>query len=153
MPEFGYSFQEFDPAIHVRASGRELNISPKAAREICYTIKGMKLTKAIEYLEKVVKMELPVPYRRYKKKVGHRKEFEGFPSGSYPVKAASAIISVLRNLQNNVEFKGLDPEKVVIIHAAAYPGRVIKDYIPRAFGRSTPNFHQLVHVELVGKEV
>lgn len=152
MPEFGYSFKGYDPAVHVRASGRELNISPKAAREICVAIKGMKLTSAIEYLEKVEKKELPVPYRRYKLKVGHRKELSGFPSGAYPVKAARAFINVLRNLQNNVEFKGLDPERVEIIHAAAYPGRKIKDYIPRAYGRSTPNFHQLVHIELVGKE-
>jgi large subunit ribosomal protein L22 len=153
LPEFGYSFQGFDPAVHVRASGREVNISPKAAREICVTIKGMKLTKAIEYLEKVERKEMPVPFRRHKLKVGHRKELSGFPSGSYPVKAARAFVSVLKNLQNNVEFRGLDPERIVIIHAAAYPGRTIKDYIPRAYGRSTPNFHQLVHIELVGKEV
>ena len=153
MPEFGYSFQGYDPAVHVRASGREVNISPKVAREICVAIKGMKLTDAIEYLEKVERKEMAIPFRRHKLKVGHRKELSGFPSGAYPVKAAKAFVVVLKNLQNNVEFKGLDPERVKIIHAAAYSGRTIKDYIPRAYGRSTPNFHQLVHIELIGKEV
>lgn len=153
MPEFGYSFQGYDPAVHVRASGREVNISPKAAREICIAIKGLTIPKAIELLEAVEEKRLPIAFRRHKLKVGHRSELIGFPSGSYPVKAARAFIDVLKNLQNNSEFKGLDPERVKIIHAAAYPGRAIKDYIPRAYGRSTPNFHQLVHIELVGREV
>ena len=78
----------YDPAIHVRASGRELNISPKAAREICNTLKGMTLSKAIELTETVEAMKAPVAFRRHKKKVGHRSELVGFPTGSYPVKAA-----------------------------------------------------------------
>ena len=142
----------YDPAIHVRASGRELNISPKAAREICNTLKGMTLTKAIELTENVEAMKAPIAFRRHKKKVGHRSELVGFPTGSYPVKAAGKILGVLQNLRGNCEFKGLDPETVHLIHASAKAGRVIKDYIPRAHGRSSPNFHVLVHVELVAKE-
>jgi len=142
----------YDPAIHVRASGRELNISPKAAREICNTLKGMTLTKAIELAENVEAMKAPIAFRRHKKKVGHRSELVGFPTGSYPVKAAGKILGVLQNLRGNCEFKGLDPETVHLIHASAKAGRVIKDYIPRAHGRSSPNFHVLVHVELVAKE-
>ena len=84
--------------------------------------------------------------------MGHRSVLPGFPSGSFPVKTAEAFLDVLRNLQSNSEFKGLDPEQVKIIHASAYAGRTVKDYVPRAMGRSSPNFHQLVHIELVGKE-
>ena len=90
MPQFAYSFKAFDPAIHVRASGREVNISPKAAREICNTIRLMTLTKAIALLENVEEMKSPIPFRRHKLKVGHRSELVGFPSGSYPVKPAKA---------------------------------------------------------------
>ena len=68
------------------------------------------------------------------------------------VKAAKSILSILENLRGNCEFKGLDPERVRLIHASAKAGRVIKDYTPRAHGRSSPNFHVLVHVELVGRE-
>ena len=153
MPQYGYSFEGFDPAVHVRASGREVNVSPKAAREIAVTIKGMSVTKAIDRLELVEKKKAAIAFRRHKLKVGHRSELQGFPSGAYPVKAARAFINVLNNLRSNSEFKGLDPEHVEIIHAAAYAGRAVKDYTPRAFGRSSPNFHQLVHIELVGKEV
>ncbi len=153
MPQFGYSFEGFDPAVHVRSSGREVNVSPKAAREVAGTIRGMTISKAIEHLELVREKKMPIAFRRHKLKVGHRSELQGFPTGSYPVKAARAYIDVLKNLQGNSEFKGLDPERVKIIHASAYAGRTIKDYVPRAFGRSSPNFHQLVHIELVGKEV
>ena len=153
MPHYGYSFEGFDPTVHVRASGREVNVSPKAAREVANTINGLTIAKAIGLLELVEKKEMPIAFRRHKLKVGHRSELQGFPTGSYPVKAAKAFLDVLRNLQGNSEFKGLDPERVKIIHAAGYAGRTVKDYVPRAFGRSSPNFHQLVHIEVVGKEV
>jgi large subunit ribosomal protein L22 len=152
LPEFAYSFQGFDPAVHVRASSREVNISPKVAREICETIRGLFLTNAISLLESVESKKTPIAYRRHKLKVGHRSELVGFPSGSYPVKPAKAFIEALRNLQGNAEFKGLDPERVKIIHASALAGRAIKDYVPRAMGRSSPNFHILTHLEFVGKE-
>ena len=113
----------------------------------------MYLTKAIDYLEQVEDKKMPVAFRRHKLKVGHRSELQGFPSGSYPVRTAKAYIDALRNLQGNSEFKGLDPERVQIILAASSTGRTIKDFTPRAFGRSSPKFHQLVHIELVGKEV
>jgi large subunit ribosomal protein L22 len=153
VPRYGYSFEGFDPAVHVRASGREANVSPKAAREIAGTIRGMSLSKAIDRLELVQSKKMPIAFRRHKLKVGHRSELEGFPTGSYPVKTAKAFLDVLRNLQGNSEFKGLDPDRVKIIHASGYAGRTIKDYTPRAMGRSSPNFHQLVHIEIVGKEV
>ena len=153
MPHYGYGFEGYDPAVHVRASGREVNISPKAAREICVTLKGMTIPKAIALLEDVQEKKKAIAFRRHKLKVGHRSELQGFPTGSYPVRAARAYLQVLQNLQGNAEFKGLDPEKIKIIHAAGYAGRTIKDYVPRAMGRSSPNFHQLVHIELVGKEV
>jgi large subunit ribosomal protein L22 len=152
VPHYGYSFKGFDPAVHVRASAREVNVSPKAAREIAVTIKGMTLTKAIDLLEMVESKKMPVAFRRHKLKVGHRSELQGFPTGSYPVKAARAYLEVLKNLQGNTEFKGLDPDRVKIIHAAGFAGRTVKDFVPRAFGRSSPNFHQLVHIEVVGKE-
>jgi len=152
VPQFGYTMEGYDPAIHVRASGRELNISPKAAREICTTLKGMTLTKAISLIETVEAMEAPIAFRRHKLKVGHRSELVGFPTGSYPVKAAGKILRVLHNLRGNCEFKGLDPDRVRLIHASAKAGRVIKDYVPRAHGRSSPNFHVLVHVEFVARE-
>jgi len=153
MPKWGYSITELDPDRTVKASGRELRVSPKHAREVCKTIKGMKLDQAKEYLQQVILEKKPVPFRRYKKKVGHRHGIEKAYAGRYPVKAAQKILKVLEGVEANAEYKGLDVERLRIIHASAYRGMKVKRYISRAFGRSSPRFDTLCHVELVLKEI
>ncbi|MEM1883757.1 MAG: 50S ribosomal protein L22, partial [Candidatus Bathyarchaeia archaeon] len=148
---WGYSFEAYDPTTMVRASGRELRISPKAAREVCAAIKGMMLEEAKEFLRNVIAKRVAVPYRRYKKKLPHRRGLGG--AGRYPVKAASKILKVLENAEANAEYKGFDIEKLRIIHASAYPGARIRRYMPRAFGRATRWFETLTHVEVVLEEV
>jgi large subunit ribosomal protein L22 len=60
---------------------------------------------------------------------------------------------VVKQLEANAEYKGLDTSRLKIIHAAAQKGMTIKKYIQRAYGRSTPYFRQMVHVELAAVEV
>jgi large subunit ribosomal protein L22 len=153
MPKWGYSITELDPEKTVKSSGRELRVSPKHAREICKTIKGMKLDQAKEYLRQVMAKKKPVPLRRYKKKVGHRHGMQKAFAGRYPVKAAQKILKVLEEAEANAEYKGLDAEKLRIIHASAYSGMKIKRYIERASGRATPYFETLCHIELVLEEI
>lgn len=152
MPHFKYSFTGYAQP-YVKASGREVDVSPKAAREVCKAIHGMMLTQAREYLEAVTEEKQPVPFRRYKKKVGHRSGPTGFHAGRYPVKAAEKVLEVLENLENNADFKGLDTERMKIIHAAVMRGRQVKSFKPRAFGRSSPSHNTLVHIELAAAEV
>ncbi|MFQ5970228.1 MAG: 50S ribosomal protein L22 [Nitrososphaerales archaeon] len=152
MPQFSYSFQNFEKTKHVRASRRETDISHKHAREICVAIKGLQLNKAKECLEEVVALRRPIPYRRYKNEVAHRSNLQGFPAGRYPVKAAREFLRLLDNLETNAEYKGMDLDRLTIIHAAAYPGVRIKRFTPRAYGRNSPKINFLVHVELVGME-
>ena len=153
MPKFGYSITELDTEKAVKASGRELRISPKHAREVCKTIKGMHLDKAKRYLEQVTAKKQPLPFRRFVKKLGHRHGMQKAMVGKYPVKAAAQILKVLESAEGNAEFKGLDVERLRIIHASAYPGMKIKRSIPRAFGRSTPKNKTLTHIEIVLEEM
>ncbi|MCS7140079.1 MAG: 50S ribosomal protein L22 [Candidatus Nezhaarchaeota archaeon] len=153
MPEFGYSLQDYDPDKMARASGRDLRVSWKKAIEVCYFIKGKKLSQARELLEKVLKKEIMIPFTRFRKKRAHHGSVHGYASGGYPIKVVREVLKILRNVETNAENKGLDVEKLVIVHAAAHKGPVIKKYIPRAFGRSTPFFQQLVHIEIAVKEV
>ena len=153
MPKFGYSFQVEDPLLYVKASAREVNISPKHAREICGTIKGMTITRARNLLEDVIKKKVAIPYRRFHLQVSHKSSTKGYVAGGYPVKSAEVFLKLLDNLENNASFKGMNIEKVAIVHANAYKGMSIKDYVPRAMGRSSPNFHVLVNIELIGREV
>ncbi len=153
MPKWGYSITELDPERTVKASGREVRVSHKAAREVCNTIKGMVLSEAKEFLQQVIQKKKPVPFRRFKKKVGHRHGLEKAFAGRYPVKAAQKILEVLEGAEANADFKGLDPENLRIIHASAYPGMKIKRYVSRAFGRSSPRFKTLCHIEIALEEV
>jgi large subunit ribosomal protein L22 len=152
MPSWRYSVTELDQERTAIASGRDLRIKPKAAREICHYIKGMKLSKAKEILQKVIDLKQPVPYYRYRGKIPHRKEAQGFDAGRYPQKAASKILTVLDAVEANAEFKGLNTENLEIIHIAAHRGRVIKKFIPRAFGRASPYNKHLTHIEVAVEE-
>ena len=153
MPSWKYSIQGLDPDRTAIASGRDLRVSHKAAREICHYVKGMKLDKAKDVLQEVVALKRPVPYRRHNKKVAHRKGVQGFDAGRYPKKAAAAILKVLDQVEANAEFKGLYSDRLKIIHIASHKGRVIRNYIPRAFGRSSPYFNYLTHVEVAVEEI
>mgnify|MGYP001368128740 FL=1 len=152
MPSFKYSIKGLDPDRTAIASGRDLRISPKAAREICNYIKGMRLEKAKEILEGVIAIKTPIPYRRHNKKVAHRKRAQGFDAGRFPQKAAGVILKVLNSVESNAEFKGLYSERLKIIHIASNRARVVRNFIPRAFGRSSPHYNHLTHIEIAVEE-
>lgn len=65
------------------------------------------------------------------------------------MKASQQILNVLTAAQSNAENKGLDVERLRIIHAAAYPGMKLKRFTPRAHGRASPKFDTTTHVEIV----
>jgi large subunit ribosomal protein L22 len=154
MPKWGYSIieEELDPEKTAKASGREIRVSHKAAREVCRTIKGKTLTKAKEYLRDVIDKKKPVPFRRYKKKLGHRHGVEKAFAGRYPIKTAQQILHVIEAAEANAENKGLDVDRLQIIHAAAYPGTKLKQYMPRAHGRSSPKYETTTHIEIILEE-
>ena len=157
MPNWKYSFVEerYDIERIAMASGRDLRIKPKHAREICTVLKGMKVDQAKIFLENVISIKQSVPFRRHKKKQAHKKDLKQFKwyAGRYPQKAAARIYEVLTAGESNAEYKGLDIDLCRIIHAAAQRGRIIKRYIERAHGRATARNKHLTHVEIVLYEV
>ena len=157
MPNWKYAFieEKYDTERLAKASGRDLRIKPKHAREICATIKGMKLEQAKRFLEDVIKIKRSVPFRRHKKKQGHRKDLKQFKwyAGKYPIKAAARIYDILTAIESNAEYKGMDLDRLKIINANVHKGVLIKRFIPRAMGRATPKNNVLTHVELVAQEV
>jgi len=146
MPSWEYS-AKLDPLTTSIASGRDLRISFKAAVEILNEIRGKRLDQAKKILEDVIQLKRPIPYRRFYKKVGHRKG-AGFGPGRYPVKTAKEILKIINNAEANAEYKGLNTEKLWIVHAVAHKGFKIKKYKPSAFGRATPYFKETVHIEI-----
>jgi large subunit ribosomal protein L22 len=153
MPKWGYSATDMEPDKTAKASGRELRVSHKHAREVCKTINGMKLEQAKDYLQQVILKKKAVPFARFNKHVPHRHGLEKAYAGRFPVKTATEILKILEGAEANAEYKGLDVEQLRIVHASAYPGMKIKRFIPRAFGRSSPRYNTLTHVELVLEEM
>ncbi len=151
MARIKYSYQPADETKAAKAMGYEMPISFKHAVEICRELRGKKIEEAKKILEDVIALRRPIPFKRYKKKVAHKSGLHKWYAGRYPQKAARYILKVLKNLEANAEYKGLDVDKLVIVHAQAKKGRVIKRYMPRAFGRATPKFQQLTTVEFVAE--
>lgn len=151
MARFRYAYQYYDPITDVRASIREMSISHKHAREIGRAINGMVLERAQDYLNDVINKKRAVPFRRYKKQVGHRSD-PGVMAGRYPVKAADAVLRLLDSLESNAEFKGMDIDRIVLQNVTVHKGTIQKRFMPRAMGRATPNNDARIHVEVVGRE-
>jgi len=133
--------------------GMELHISPKHAREICRTLRGMRANSAKAYLEDVVALKRPVPFKRYRRNVAHRHGLVGADAGRYPEKAAKAVLAVLENALANAEYKGMESDNLRIYHAGTLKGRTIRGWMPRAMGRATPKNTETVSVEMILTEV
>ncbi len=154
MPKWGYSIiaEELDPEKTAKASGREIRVSHKAAREVCHAIKGMKLANVKEYLRDVIDKKKAIPFKRYKKKLGHRRGLQKAYAGRYPIKAAQKVLLVVEGAEANAENKGLDVDRLRVFHAAAYQGMKIKRFTPRAHGRASPKYDTTTHIEIVLEE-
>jgi len=136
-----------------KAMGMELHISPKATREICRSLRGMRARAAETFLEDVIAKKRAVPFKRYRRNVAHRHGLVGADAGRYPQKAAKAVLEVLKNAMANAEYKGLEAENLKIYHAGALKGRTIRGWMPRAMGRATPKNTETVSVEMILTEV
>lgn len=140
---------EFPPEKTARSMGHELHISPKHAREICRELKRKPLDRAKRILEDVTALKRAIPMRRYNHDVGHQ---PGTGPGRYPRRAASEILRVLEDAEASASYKGLDAERLVVVHMAAKRGRVIRGSTPRAYGRFSQKNVETVSVEVVLRE-
>jgi large subunit ribosomal protein L22 len=152
LPSFKYSLVEVDKSRSAKASLREVRISPKHSVEVAKFIKGLRIPEARERLEAVVEKRLPVPFKSYRKKVPHRRGLSGGDAGRYPVKTARFFLRLISQLEANAEFKGLSPDRMRITGIVVQRGRKLKRYVPRAFGRASPRFETLTHVEALAVE-
>jgi large subunit ribosomal protein L22 len=150
MSRIQYSKQT-DPGTSCKAMGHELHISPRQSREICRVLKGMKVDQAENYLKNVVALKQAVPFKRHNDSMGHRKG--PMAAGRYPQKAAKEFIKILENAKANGEYKGLDTERLKIIQIARQKGRIIKGFMPRARGSSSPKNTETVNIEMILEEV
>ncbi len=143
-----YSLQIKNEKKIAKASVKDLDISWKHAVVVMDFIRGKNLKKAMEMLEQVINKELPVPFKKFNTGVGHR---PGGIIGKFPVKASKEILKLLKNVENNAENKGLDGDKLMIIHAKADKGATLERRAPK--GRWRHNNITLTHLEVAVREV
>lgn len=126
-----------------KAYGSELNISRKHAAEVCTAIRGKPLEKAKKFLEEVKEKKQYVQLHKHKKQVPHR---TGGKPGRYPVKAATEILKLLENAENNAENLGMS-DTLLVKHAAAHQGRVYQRRAPK--GRWKTSNLETTNIEII----
>lgn len=151
MAGFDYSNKVTGKDI-ARGHVNEAPISPKHAIEIASFIRGKTLDAATEYLQDVVALKRPIPFKRFNRNVPHRKGLVGWDAGRYPQKASRVYLKLLNNVRKNAEYNGLEGDKLRIIHVTANRGIRRRSFMPRAMGRATPKDRQTVNIELIVRE-
>jgi large subunit ribosomal protein L22 len=140
----GYSIDKM-PEKHAKAQVKETDISMKDAVNVAHFIRDMNLEAAKNALDLVLEKKVAVPYFRYLDSVSHRKSIG---PGRYPVKAVKAFKKLLDDVSANAEFKGLTDD-LKIFHISASKGRMIKKFLPKAYGRAGAFFKDLINLDVV----
>jgi len=138
-----------------RAMTTNANISLKYSTEISNQLKGKQLDKAIAWLERILAHEEYLPLKKYHKKVAHRKgrAVEGVKSGRYPEKAIKAFVNLLESVKSNADFKGLDADKLMIIHAFASKGISRQTHQSKGKIGGKARRKNATHIEVIVSEV
>lgn len=149
MPEYGYSCSFAGEKRFAKAQLYNVDASYKDLTQVCANIRGLMIDDALELLEAASKCERPIRYKKFNKKLGHRRELGG-KKGRYPWKAVGIVLRVVQNAQANASFKGLS-EVLRVAHAAAnkqatYPRIQSK-------GRQARSDYETARIEIVLEEV
>ncbi len=121
-----YSFNQEREGL-VFAQRYDMNVSFKDLVAVCDAVRYLKASMALETLDGVITMEMPIIYKRYSKHMGARHELGG-RKGAYPVKAAKEVRLAILNAIGNAKNKGLDGEDMVIVHSSANKTRIERRY-------------------------
>lgn len=105
-----------------RASADNVFISSKHSVEICRLVRYKTTSQAKKILEEVIALKRAVPFKRYKRNVGHK---PGMAAGRFPQKAAKEILRLIKAGEANAQFKGLNTADLkitkLIANRASHP--------------------------------
>jgi large subunit ribosomal protein L17e len=141
------------------ARAYDLRVHFKNTYETAKAIKGMKLEKAQQYLEQVLKHERCVPFTKFDGatgRTGQAQEF-GLTHGRWPEKSVKIVQGLLVNAKANAETKGLNLENLVISNVQVNQAVCNRRRTFRAHGRinayMSSNCHVLIRCEEFDKTV
>ena len=137
------------------ARAYDLRVHFKNTYETAKAIKGMKLHKAQQYLEQVLKHERCVPFTRFDGatgRTGQAREF-GLTHGRWPEKSVKVILGLLTNIKANAETKRLNLDKLVVANAEVNQAVCNRRRTFRAHGRINAYMSSNCHVTIRCEEV
>ncbi|MDE1822873.1 MAG: 50S ribosomal protein L22, partial [Candidatus Micrarchaeota archaeon] len=138
-----------------KAQSKDVNASYKDLGAVCDAIRYTRADMALALLDRVIAMEMPVPYKRHNKHMGSRHELGG-AKGGYPKKAAAEVKHTLVNAIANASNSGMDAESVFVIHAVANKTRIERRYPSKGslawgrgmYGRSSLNHSDIEYAKI-----
>merc|ERR1711944_323479 len=133
-----------------KAKGSNLRVHFKNTRETAQAIKKMPLHRATAYLKNVVEQKEIIPFRRFMGGVGRHAQAKvhGTSQGRWPKKSCEFLLDLLKNAESNAEYKGLDPDHLVIDHIQVNRAPKMRRRTYRAHGRINPYMSSPCHIEI-----
>jgi len=116
-----------DPGHCAKAKLTNVPISTRQSIEISHHLRYKTTVWAKKYLEEVIKLVKPIPFKRFIQDTGHKK---GMAAGRFPIKASKQFLLLLESVEANAQNKGLDVSNLKIIKVVAN-----KAAIPQTGGR------------------
>merc|ERR1719387_955844 len=152
-----YAIEPDNATKAAKAKGSNLRVHFKNTRETAQAIKAMPLHRATKYLKNVIAQKEIIPFRRFMGGVGRHaqaNQVHGTAQGRWPVKSAEFLLHMLKNAESNAEYKGLDPDHLVVDHIQVNRAAKMRRRTYRAHGRINPYMSSPCHIEicLVEKE-
>ncbi|OJI96945.1 hypothetical protein ASPVEDRAFT_36335 [Aspergillus versicolor CBS 583.65] len=146
-----YAAQDIPAAKSARARGSYLRVSFKNTREAAQAINGMKLQRALTFLDNVKNKTEVVPFRRFASSTGRNAQTKqwGVARGRWPVKSAEFLVDLLKNAEANADTKGLDTGNLVVKHIQVNQAPKGRRRTYRAHGRINPYMTNPCHIELI----
>ncbi|MDO8646989.1 MAG: 50S ribosomal protein L22 [Candidatus Diapherotrites archaeon] len=137
-----------------KAIANNAPVSLKYSTEISREIKGKRVAWAIQFLKAVAEKTRHLPLRRYNKEVPHRKgdAISHTKTGRYPKRCATKWVELLEQLKANADYKGLNAENLIIIHAFASKGVGRTSHQKQGKISGKTHVKKAAHLEVIARE-
>ncbi|KAH8923616.1 ribosomal protein L22 [Atractiella rhizophila] len=134
-----------------RSRGSYLRVHFKNTLETAAAVNGMRVSKAITYLEDVIEHKQCVPFRRHNGGVGRTAQAKAFKAtqGRWPVKSAKFLLGLIKNAAANAVVNNLVEDELSIKNIVVQQAPKTRRRTYRAHGRINPYQGHPCHIEII----
>ncbi|XP_018322460.1 60S ribosomal protein L17-like [Agrilus planipennis] len=147
----GYSLKNIDLQNYCKAKASSMPVHFKNTVEVANVLRGKTIKRANAYLKNVIAKKECVPFKKFKGGVGRCAQAKQFKvtQGRWPRKSARFLLDLLRNAVSNAEYKGMDTDRLHILHIKVNSAPLNRRRTFRAHGHITPYMSHQSHLEVV----